>query len=181
MEDLPEDMSDISLHGVLDRIDVKEDTGQFRIIDYKFKAGKKMSSDDKNLSLSAVRGKRLQPPLYLLMAIPYLKYTAGIKDPQPERVSLYFLAPRWSVAEDGEPRSEFPGDCWHTPLGEGIAATVALLLRGIGEGLFFILPGDYCSHCDYSAVCRKNHFPSRYRAERDARVKPYYAIRKQKI
>lgn len=181
MEDLPEEMRDISLHGVLDRIDVKEETGQFRIIDYKFKAGKKMSSDDKNLSLSAIRGKRLQPPLYLLMAIPYLKYTAGIKDPQPEKVSLYFIAPGWSADEEGKARSGFPGDCWKTLLGERITATVALLLKGIREGLFFILPGDYCSHCDYSAICRKNHFPSRWRAERDDRVKPYYAIRKQKI
>lgn len=181
MEDLPEDMRDISLHGVLDRIDVKEDTGQFRIIDYKFKSGKKMHNDDKNLPLSAIRGKRLQPPLYLLMATPYLKYTAGIKDPQPEKVSLYFIAPGWSADDDGAPRSGFPGDCWHTPLGERVTATVALLLEGIREGLFFILPGDYCSHCDYSAVCRKNHYPSRYRAERDVRVKPYYAIRKQKI
>ena len=181
MEDLPEDMRDISLHGVLDRIDVKKDTGQFRIIDYKFKSGKKISSDDKDLSLSAIRGKRLQPPLYLLIATPYLKYTAGIKDPQPEKVRFYFIAPWWSADEDSETRSEFPGDCWQTPLGERITATVALLLKGIREGLFFILPGDYCSHCDYSAVCRKNHFPSRWRAERDVRVKPYYAIRKQKI
>lgn len=181
MEDLPEDMRDIPLHGVLDRIDVKEGTGQFRIIDYKFKSGKKVHSDDKNLSLSAIRGKRLQPPLYLLAAIPYLKYTAGIKDPQPERVSLYFIAPGWSADEEVKARSGFPGDCWQTPLGERITATVALLLKGIREGLFFILPGDYCSHCDYSAVCRKNHFPSRWRAERDVRVKPYYAIRKQTI
>lgn len=180
MEDLPEDMRDIFLHGVLDRIDVKEVTGEFRIIDYKFKAGKTMSGDDRNLSLSAIRGKRLQPPLYLLMAIPYLKYTAGIKDPKPDKVSLYFIAPWWSSDEDGELRSEFPGNCWNTPLGEKITATVALLLKGIGEGLFFILPGDYCSHCDYSAICRKNHSPSRRRVERDVRVKPYYEIRKQK-
>ncbi len=169
------------MHGVLDRIDIKPDTGQFRIIDYKFRSGKKMNSEDKNLSLSAVRGKRLQPPLYLRMATSYLKKTAGIKNPHPEKVSFYFIAPKWSIQESAGTRSKFPGDCWQSPLGEGITATVTLLLRGIKAGLFFILPGGYCDYCDYSAVCRKNHFPSRWRAERDERVRPYDAIRRNKL
>ena len=180
-QNVPENMRDTFVHGVLDRIDLRPDTGQFRIIDYKFKSGKRINSDDKNLLLSAVRGKRLQPPLYLLMATPYLKFTAGIEDPKPEKVSFYFIAPGWSLEGDAETISEFPGDCWQSSLGEGIQATVALLIKGIKDGLFFILPGSYCDNCDYSTICRKNHFPSSWRAEKDEKVRPYHAIRQEKI
>ncbi len=175
------EMPGLFVHGVLDRIDIKPDTGQFRVIDYKFRSGKKMNSEDKNLLLSAVRGKRLQPPLYLMMAIPYLKDTAGIEKPQPEQASFYFIAPKWSIEEGNRMSSEFPGDCWQSSLGERIMTTVTLLLKGIREGLFFILPGSYCDYCDYSAICRKNHLPSSWRAEKDMRVRPYYAIRHSHI
>ena len=179
LDGVPDHMKDIFLHGILDRIDIKPDTGQFRIIDYKFRSGKGINSEDKNLSLSAVRGKRLQPPLYLLMAGPYLQ-TTGIKNPIPERVSFYFIAPRWSIEDALRKSSDFPGDCWQTPLGEQIKTTVALLLKGIKDGLFFIIPGNYCDNCEYSVICRKNHFPTRWRAERDERVRPYHYIRHDK-
>ena len=187
------EMHDIPLHGVLDRIDIQPDTGLFRIIDYKFKAGTTAKSEDKNLILSAIRGRRLQPPMYILMAIPYLTNTCGVKNPLPDRVSFYYIAPNWPNSpnspnsqnsidgkEMGANRAEFPGDCWQSGLsdiGEKIKATAFLLLRGIRDGLYFIVPDLYCKYCDYSAICRKNHLPSRWRAERDRRVKPYYGVR----
>lgn len=177
--DVPEVMSDIFIHGIIDRIDIRPDTGEFRVIDYKFKAGRSISNDDKNLPMSSVRGKRLQPPLYLLMASPYLKKT-GFKEPVPDKVSFYFIAPGWDSNSEGEVRSEFPGNCWDSPLGSQINATVALLLKGIKEGLFFIIPGTYCEHCDYYTICRKNHYPSFLRAERDGRVRPYISVRYNK-
>lgn len=180
-QDLLEYTGDICVHGVLDRIDVKSDSGRFRIIDYKSRSGRRAGNDDRNLSLSAIRGKRLQPPLYLLMAIPYLKSTCGIENPIPEKVSFYFIAPNWANKEDKETISDFPGGCWESPLGEQIKATLLLLLKGLKEGLFFIYPGDYCNYCDYSTICRKNHFPSQWRAEKDARVRPYHAIRQEKV
>lgn len=183
LEGAPEYMRDVPVRGFLDRIDIRPDTGKFRIIDYKFRSGRRINNEDRNLSLSAIRGKRLQPPLYLLMAMSYLKTTWGIKEPEPEKVSFYFVAPKWLVDGDGEEgviRSDFPGECWQTPIGASVNATVALLLQGIKEGLFFIFPDGYCDHCDYATLCRKNHFPSRWRAERDEKVKPYYAIRKIK-
>lgn len=180
-QDLSEDMGEIFFHGVLDRIDIRPGTGLFRVIDYKFKSGKRADSDDRNLPLSAVRGKRLQPPLYLLMAVPYLRYTAGIGNPVPEKASFYFIAPNWPAGEGEEDRSEFPGDCWQSPLGDRIKETILLLLKGIREGLFFIYPGGYCDYCDYSSVCRKNHFPACWRAETDERTVPYRSIRKYKL
>lgn len=179
--DVIEYTGDLCVHGVLDRIDIKSDSGRFRIIDYKFRSGKKLRSDDRNLSLSAVRGKSLQPPLYLLMAIPYLKSTCGIENPTPEKVSFYFIAPNLSDNEDKETISDFPGNCWDSSLCEQIKATLVLLLNGIKEGLFFIYPAEYCNYCDYSTSCRKNHFPSHWRAERDSRVSPYHTIRQEKV
>ncbi|HEV8243400.1 MAG TPA: hypothetical protein VGQ07_05365, partial [Nitrospirales bacterium] len=32
---------------------------------------------------------------------------------------------------------------------------------------FFILPGGYCDHCDYSEVCRRQHNQSWWRARSD--------------
>lgn len=180
-QDLPDYMREIFVHGVLDRIDIKPGTGIFRVIDYKFKSGKRADSDDGNLPLSAVRGKRLQPPLYLLMAVPYLRYTAGIENPVPEKASFYFIAPNWSAGDGEKSRSEFPGDCWQSPLGDRIKETVGLLLKGIREGIFFIYPGGYCDYCDYASICRKNHFPSHWRAETDERVKPFHQIRHYKL
>ncbi|MBI5192614.1 MAG: exodeoxyribonuclease V subunit gamma [Nitrospirae bacterium] len=170
----------VSFHGIIDRIDVNTQKGQFRVIDYKFKTGRKMSSDDKNLPLSAVRGKRLQPPLYLLMAKEYLK-KMGLENLVSSKVSFYFIAPAWDSEDKNGIRSEFPGDCWDGPLGSQINTTAALLIKGIMDGLFFIIPGDYCDNCDYSTICRKNHFPSFIRAERDERVRPYYNLRKEVV
>jgi len=177
--DVSGDIRQIIVRGILDRIDIKPGTGLFRVIDYKFRSGNRADSDDRNLTLSAIRGRRLQPPLYLLMALSYLRYTAGIDDPVPEKVRFYFIAPNWTVRE--ELHSEFPGDCWQSLLGERIKETILLLLKGIREGVFFIYPGNHCDYCDYASICRKNHFPSRWRAEMDGRTEPYRSLRRKEI
>ncbi|MEK9172404.1 MAG: hypothetical protein AAB282_01960, partial [Nitrospirota bacterium] len=41
------------------------------------------------------------------------------------------------------------------------------ILEGIRAGRFFILPGAYCDHCDYSEVCRRHHTQSWWRARGD--------------
>ena len=179
--DGPGDLNEIRLHGIVDRIDIKPGTGIFRIIDYKYKSGTGMSNEDRNLSLSAVRGKKLQPPLYILMIRPHVKSVTGVENPLPEKVSFYFIAPAWTSDDKEERVSEFPGDCWQTGLGEQIKSSISLLLKGIKEGLFFIYPGGYCDFCDYYMICRKNHTHSRSRSERDERVRPYYSLRKNNL
>jgi len=175
----------IPLHGVLDRIDIQPDTGLFRIIDYKFKMGASARSEDKDIITAAVRGQILQPPMYILMAAEYLKDKEGIENPLCEDVRFYYLAPNWPNWNDKkvEDRSrDFPGDCWQSGLGEYIKSTIKLLLEGIRDGLFFILPGNYCKSCDYSTICRKNHFPTRLRAKKDDKItKAYRDLRKKKI
>ncbi|MGH7253130.1 MAG: PD-(D/E)XK nuclease family protein, partial [Nitrospiraceae bacterium] len=59
----------LKVRGRLDRVDRRETPPAFRVVDYKYRQGSKMKDDDKNLVLSAVRGFRLQPPLYALMTM----------------------------------------------------------------------------------------------------------------
>ena len=176
---------DIPIHGYLDRMDIKKDHDRFRIIDYKFKMGASARSEDKDIITAAVRGQILQPPMYILMAAEYLKDKEGIENPLCEDVRFYYLAPNWPNSNDEkvEDRSrDFPGDCWQSGLGEYIKSTIKLLLEGIRDGLFFILPGNYCKSCDYSTICRKNHFPTRLRAKKDDKItKAYRDLRKKKI
>ena len=71
---LESDASSVSLkiHGTLDRVDYRAEPPALRIVDYKFKQGNEITAVDRNLALSAVRGFRLQPPLYARMTLPSL-------------------------------------------------------------------------------------------------------------
>lgn len=60
----------IKIHGRVDRIDRHNTSGALRIIDYKFKSSSVMKADDRHLLQSAVRGSRLQPPLYTGLDFP---------------------------------------------------------------------------------------------------------------
>ena len=176
-------LSGLAMHGRLDRIDLKKQNSTilFRIIDYKFKAGTSPKKEDRDLTEAAIRAQRLQPPIYLLLGSDYLREGQKGHQPRPESVIFQFIAPGWP--NDPLATSEFPGDCWTSPLGDQIAQNIALLLKGIKAGLFFIIPDDqgYCRYCDFSTICRKNHPPSRWRAERDPHTRPYHSLRTLKL
>ncbi|HZX47893.1 MAG TPA: PD-(D/E)XK nuclease family protein, partial [Nitrospirota bacterium] len=179
---LNDNSDDIPVHGIIDRVDMHKDQNRFRIIDYKYKSGSAIPAVEKDLSLAAIRGQKLQPPIYTLMAADYLRYKEGIKNPLCDNVKFSYLAPDWTDIAGEERFSAFPGDCWNSALGKQILNTIKLLLKGIRDGLFFIIPGNYCMTCDYSTICRKNHFPSRSRARKDDLiVKDYRDLRKMKI
>ncbi len=173
---------EIPVHGIIDRVDRYKDQAHFRIIDYKFKSGSSLPSEEKDLRLAAIRGQKLQPPVYTLMMAEYMRNKEGIKNPVCDHVRFSYLAPNWTDVADEDRFNAFPGDCWGSGLGEHIATTIKLLLKGIRKGLFFILPGSYCKTCDYSMICRKNHFPSRARAKKDEQiVKDYRDLRKKSL
>lgn len=176
-------LSGLRLSGRLDRIDIKKHGSaiRFRIIDYKFKAGTSPKKEDRGLAEAAIRAQRLQPPIYLLLASSFLREKQRESHPGPEAVIFQFIAPVWP--DDPLAVSEFPGDCWDSPLGDQIAQNLSLLLEGVKAGLFFIIPEDqgYCRFCEFSTICRKTHPPSRWRAENDPRSKPYHNIRTQKL
>ena len=157
---LPAPLQAIPVRGILDRVDARKDNGRtvVRVVDYKYTQSG--APRDRDLATAAVRGVRLQPPLYLLVAKEVMGEPAI-----PESAAFYFLAPN----RKGGPvdRSLLDASCWAGETGARIGRTLALILEGIRAGRFFILPGAHCDHCDYSEVCRRHHNQSWWRARGD--------------
>jgi ATP-dependent helicase/nuclease subunit B len=163
-------LSDLKVHGKLDRMDVRADPPGLRIIDYKFKQGGDMKTEDRNLALGAARGFRLQPPLYACMTLPSL--------PPPDEVQFVYLAPRWEppVARSVFERARLLGKA-----GETIKQTVRTLVRGIERQEFFILPDGYCDQCEFPAACRRHHTTAWWRSYRSQQARALRRLRKLQV
>ncbi|MDF0676406.1 MAG: exodeoxyribonuclease V subunit gamma [Nitrospira sp.] len=159
----------LKIRGRVDRLDRNRTTGALRVVDYKFKVGSSMKPEDRNLAQSAVRGYRLQPPLYSWLTVP--------GQPTPSQVQFLFLAPRWSTTIS---RSTFEAVSWSSDTGTVIQNTIRTLVDGIHAGRFFILPDGYCDGCDFRVVCRREHAPTWWRAHRAAEPKTLKMLRLQK-
>ncbi len=160
-ENLPAALQVIPVRGVLDRVDAKTENGRtvLRVVDYKYTQSS--VPRDRDLATAALRGSRLQPPLYLLAAKDVLGQPA-----HPESAAFYYLAPN---RRDGVvDRTQLTVYCWTGEAGARLGRTLTLILEGIRAGRFFILPGGHCDHCEYSALCRRHHSPSWWRARSDA-------------
>lgn len=183
---LPDGLEEFPISGRLDRVDWSASRNTYRIIDYKFKSGNTPGSLDTNLPLGAVRGRRLQPPLYLIVAqasVPArLKQEEKGSEPSCEGLWFYYLAPNW--AKDSGcalTRVRFPGDAWTSGLQAPLERVMRQVLGGIRSGLFFIYPGGYCDQCEYRLMCRKTHQPSSWRARIDhPRVRPLRELQRVK-
>ncbi len=160
----------LEIHGTLDRVDYRADPPALRIVDYKFKQGSEISPADRNLALSAVRGFRLQPPLYARMSLPSY--------PPVTEVQLLFLAPAWKQQVS---RSAFDAGLWTSHTGEMIRQTLFTLIQGITNGEFFILPDGYCDNCAFSGSCRRNDAMTWLRSYRSPQARALRRLRKQKV
>lgn len=175
--EFPEHLRHVPVRGRLDRVDVKRADGKayVRVVDYKYTQASTLKPADRDLTTAAVRGFRLQPPLYLLAAENVLDRESAV----PETVALYFLAP--NLTNGPLDRSTLAMSCWEGETGARIGDTVRRILEGIRAGRFFILPGDYCDHCDFSSNCRRTHDPSRRRARGDEQTKTLERLRTIKV
>jgi ATP-dependent helicase/nuclease subunit B len=160
----------LKIRGRIDRLDRDRNTGALRVLDYKFKVGSSMKPEDRNLAQSAVRGYRLQPPLYSCLSVP--------GQPTASRVQFLFLAPQWSSPIS---RSTYEAMPWSSDTGALIQKTIRTLVDGIRAGRFFILPDGYCDSCEFRMVCRREHAPTWWRAYRAAEPKVLKMLRMQKI
>lgn len=160
----------LKIHGTLDRVDYRAEPPALRIVDYKFKQGSEISAVDRNLGLSAVRGFRLQPPLYARMTLPSL--------PAVTDVQLLFLAPEWKQAIS---RSTFDAGLWTSPTGDMIRQTLKILIQGIANREFFILPDGYCDSCEFSGACRRHDGMVWWRSYRSPQARVLRKLRKQKV
>ncbi len=169
---LESDASSMSLkiHGTLDRVDYRAEPPALRIVDYKFKQGNEITAVDRNLALSAVRGFRLQPPLYARMTLPSL--------PAPTDVQLLFLAPQWKQPIS---RSTFDAGLWTGHTGDMIRQTLSTLVQGIARREFFILPDGYCDYCEFSGACRRHDAMAWWRSYRSPQARFLRKLRKQKV
>ena len=160
----------LKIHGTVDRVDYRAEPPALRIVDYKFKQGTEISAVDRNLALSAVRGFRLQPPLYARMTLPSL--------PAPTDVQLLFLAPQWKQPIS---RSTFDAGLWTGHTGDMIRQTLSTLIQGIARREFFILPDGYCDYCEFSGACRRHDAMAWWRSYRSPQARVLRRLRKQKV
>ncbi len=160
----------LKIHGTLDRVDYRSEPPALRIVDYKFKQGNEISPVDRNLALSAVRGLRLQPPLYARMTLPSL--------PAATEVQLLFLAPQWKQQIS---RSTFEAGLWTGHTGALIGQTLSTLIQGIANREFFILPDGYCDYCEFSGACRRHDAMAWWRSYRSPQARVLRKLRKQKV
>jgi ATP-dependent helicase/nuclease subunit B len=164
----------LRVHGRLDRVDRRLKPPALRVVDYKYRTGQEMSKKDRDLAASAVRGLRLQPPLYSVMRPSALPPP----HPAPETVAFVFLAPRW---DPPVARSLFAASIWTEPAGRQLVETLRVLIEGVRAGEYLILPGDYCDRCDYAPACRRFHGPTWWRAHAAASAKALRRLRTLKV
>ncbi|MFQ5588967.1 MAG: PD-(D/E)XK nuclease family protein [Nitrospiria bacterium] len=161
--------------GRIDRLDFHPEEGKLRVIDYKVTFRKSYKRLEKNLLLSAIRGERLQAPVYLRLAEIFAEEW-GEEDRQTTAV-FYHIAPNWP---DGPlVLSEFSENHWHGECGAALKATIDTLFEGLSAGRFFMKPGDACGFCDVRTLCRHHHLPSRQRIEADPGWQQHRALQKK--
>jgi ATP-dependent helicase/nuclease subunit B len=167
---LGEGSSGISIRGRLDRIDVRSNPPGLRIVDYKFKQGGDMKTEDRNLVLGAARGFRLQAPLYAFMRLSSL--------PPPDQVQFMYLAPHW---ERPVVRSTFDRVRLTGKTGDAITQTILTLVQGIERQEFFMLPDGYCNQCSFRAACRRHDTSAWWRSYRSPQARLLRRLRKVKV
>ena len=165
-----EESVEIKIQGRLDRLDRHRDSGVLRVIDYKYKTGSAMKTEDRNLRQSAVRGSRLQPPFYACLDLAELGVT--------EEVQLLFVAPNWQRPID---RSMFMKRDLSGNAGVLFQDTLERLVTGLRVGQFFILPGTYCQACEYRVACRREHQLTWWRSYRAMESKDLRSLRTLKV
>jgi ATP-dependent helicase/nuclease subunit B len=163
-------LTPLKIRGRVDRVDQHAGTRALRIIDYKLQIGKSMTTEDRRLSQSAVRGHRLQAPFYARLHLP--------DDGLAQQVQLVFLAPHRATPVV---RSTFESNVWSSDTGARLRETLGQLMNGIRNGRFFIMPDTYCKTCEYRVACRREHMPTWWRASRAIEARELAALRRLEI
>jgi ATP-dependent helicase/nuclease subunit B len=145
--------------GVVDRVDADGESRTFRVADYKTR---RSGAWRKGLPQLAASGESHQIPFYAALAAGALgtgwTFAGG---------ELLFL----EADADDERSSPLSPEDWERAR-EPFLAALSAKIEAISGGRFPIRPDDgergHCSFCDFPALCRKAHGPSRARAAADA-------------
>ncbi|MGH7871326.1 MAG: PD-(D/E)XK nuclease family protein [Candidatus Binatia bacterium] len=170
--DWPEPLNNLTIRGRMDRID-RNDTA-LRVIDYKFKFGAKPATQDTNLIRAALRGERLQPPFYYMLAQRWADEQHLERSRPAIEAVFHYIAPRWP--EGPLLSASYGSEGLIDKTGAATKQTIAYLADGVRQGRFFLNRGEYCGHCEAAPICRKNHPPSLWRADNDPLTKPHRAL-----
>jgi ATP-dependent helicase/nuclease subunit B len=177
--DWPDPLNTLAIHGRMDRIDIDPRGNRMRVVDYKFKFGAKPSPEDNDLSRSALRAQRLQPPFYSLLGQAKRRRDSLHDGESQIEASFYYIASRWS--EGPLVIKSFNSEELTGKMGAEIKNSIAQLARGIHSGQFFMQPGEHCPHCEVAEICRKNHPPSLWRTENDPLTAPHRQLRQKDL
>ncbi len=169
------ELDGLPIRGRFDRLDRRVSPPAVRVVDFKYRVSTKMQDKERQLLLSAVRGFRLQPPLYVLLQA---SSQPGGPPARPERVEFVYLAPSWKPVVQ---RARFDAAEWAGPNRSQLRATLTCLLAGVKEGQFPILPDRYCDYCEFRTACRLSHGPTWWRAHQSALARRLRRMRKQKM
>ena len=170
----------ITIRGRLDRIDRNLENESLRIVDYKFSESRRAQLSDPDLVNEALRGGRLQPPLYALLSSFHSSAGEPTSEIRPlNRPSVEF---RYLRPLNSQPLgvASFSASTWESPVGDQLLRTIHAWISGLQGGKFFIMPGNYCMTCDWSVACRVWHHPSWARAFGFPLAKEFRQYRKQR-
>ena len=138
--------------------------------------GATRATQQKILSRAGLRGERLQPPFYYLLAQHWAKARRHRTAPGIE-ANFFYIAPRW--LEGPLISKTYAAAALTGYIGAETKKTIADLAGGVRGGRFFINRGEYCGQCDAAPICRKNHPPSLWRAAQDPVTEPHRALRQK--
>jgi ATP-dependent helicase/nuclease subunit B len=130
----------VAFSGKIDRIDVDGERGAALVIDYK--------TGSPSGAAKAVfdQGRRLQLPIYILAAQAMLD-AAGVAA-RVESAEYRFVTRADKRAARSLTRESLEGSL------DGLGRAVGLIVKGIGDGMFFPWPENgACGSCDYATAC----------------------------
>ncbi|MCB9775863.1 MAG: exodeoxyribonuclease V subunit gamma [Nitrospiraceae bacterium] len=184
VSEVPGGSTVLKIHGRVDRVDRQSDGPRTRIVDYKFSGGLPPRTDEPDLVNEALRGRRLQPPLYSLMSSLSPSGHSGEHSKEMMAPHSASLAVEFRFIRPLHPApltfSSFHSSIWITPTGEQLLRAIRRWIEGIRAGQFFVLPGSYCRDCPWSVACRSQHHPSWVRAHGIPLAKEFRQGRKQR-
>ena len=131
----------IRFGGKIDRIDVDDERGRARVIDYK--TGRAQTAGKKTLD----KGRRLQLPVYLLAAEQMLNEV--LPGSVVDTAEYLYVSARGGPSSLTFTREELQA------ASDELARAVGLILHGIRSGMYFAYPPDpvNCRYCDYADAC----------------------------